>query len=367
MTGATIPPMPRKRPRGSGSVYLRGRIWWFSYWQDGQAHYESSGSEDREEANRQLKVKIGDIAAGRDIVPGKATVDDLFRLVVADYRLRKLRNLRDVEWRYGANVAPVLGRKLAARVRTSDIRAYATERLKTASPATVNRELAILHRAFTLGKQEEPPLIGRIPKIQRLEEGEARKGFLEPEQFDRLLEELPDRLRAMFVVGYHTGARRGELRKLRWEQVDFTAREIRLEGGQTKNKRARVLPIYNDMEKWLRWQRERIKPACPWVFANRGRPLGTHLDGWAEACERAGFPGLLFHDLRRSAVRNLIRSGVPEKTAMEITGHKTRSVFDRYNIITGEDVKRAAEKTGEYLDERRKAARPKLQVVNGGK
>jgi len=80
------------------------------------------------------------------------------------------------------------------------------------------------------------------------------------------------------------------------------------------------------------------------VFMHQGRAVKDFCGSWAAATEAAGCPGLLFHDLRRSAVRNMVRSGVPEVVCMRISGHKTRSVFDRYNIVSTRDLEEAAQK-----------------------
>jgi integrase len=82
----------------------------------------------------------------------------------------------------------------------------------------------------------------------------------------------------------------------------------------------------------------------PWIFHRKGKPIGDFRKAWATACKKAGVPGRILHDFRRTAVRNLVRAGVPERVAMQMTGHKTRSVFDRYNIVSEEDLMEAAKR-----------------------
>jgi integrase len=309
----------------------------------------------REEAEAKLLERLAEVKTGRfaGLVIEKVTVGDLIDLVIEDYEFRKLRSTPVVKWRAEANLRKAVGGLLAARFGPAEVKRYvAGRRAEAASDATINRELAIIRRGFTLGFQHDPQLVTRQPYIPILEEDNARQGFLEPEQYERLLHELPERLKALYVCAYHVGTRKGELRKVQWPQVDFEARQIKLTVGQTKGKRARTVPIYGDMETWLQRQRAGCGPDCPWVFYWHGRPVGAHLEGWAEACDRAGVPGLLFHDLRRSAVRNMKRAGNSDKSVMDISGHKTRSIFDRYDIISDADVAAVAKRTQEYLQKR---------------
>jgi integrase len=216
-----------------------------------------------------------------------------------------------------------------------------------------------------LGYEVEPKLVFQLPVIHKLPETIVRRGFLEPDQYETLLEQLPANLKALFVCGYHTGARKGELRSIQWPQVEFAAGLIRLPADQTKNKRPRTLPIYGDMRRWLEHQRETCPKGCLWVFHGAHTcQVDTHLNGWTEACKRAGVPGLLFHDLRRSAVRNMKKAGLQDLEAMRISGHLTRNVFDRYNIIDEDDLAEAGKRLEEYAQKRKQERAARLRRVN---
>jgi integrase len=186
-----------------------------------------------------------------------------------------------------------------------------------------------------------------------LEENNVRKGFLEHEAYVKLRNALPEGVQLLFVVGYHVGCRSGELLKVKWSQVDLVAKRIRLEPGTTKNKQSRHLPIFGEMIERLSLEkqiRDTTFPDCAAVFHRHGKPVRNFRKSWDAACKAAGLVGLLFHDLRRTAVRNMVRAGIPEKTAMAISGHKTRSVFDRYNIVNDRDLTDAGAKLERYLD-----------------
>jgi integrase len=246
----------RRRTKGSGSIRKRGNVLWIEYYVRGVCKAESTGQNNREYAAKLLQQRIGEAATGRNIGPEKATVGDLCKLVIADAELRRLRDAKRPRWLYEAHIAPLLGQVRADRFGPSQVRAYVeTRRQAGAEDSTINRELAIVRRGFVLGYREEPPLVRRVPAFPKLQENEPRRGFIEQAQYEAILNAIPDRLKALFVCGYHLGCRLLELRKLQWAEVDLDAREIRILAANAKNGEARTVPIYGEMDAWLATQR----------------------------------------------------------------------------------------------------------------
>jgi integrase len=344
-----------KRPNGTGCLFKRGRLWWLKYHRLGKPYQESSGTDDKAKAENLLTRRLGAIAEGtfRGLAPGRTTISELCGLVIQDYEYVKHRSTGHVRWRSEKHITPLVGAIKANEFGNAHLKFYVSSRRASgAQDSTINRELAIIRRGFTLAYEQDPPLVAKPIKIANLRENEARQGFIEHAQYLELLRCLPPHLKALFVVGYHVGNRLGELRNLLRVQVDLKAKEIRLTGQQTKNKEPRTLPIYGDMGIWLELQQaelEQAHPNCKYFFHTRGHRVGCHLKGWREACAAAGLPNLRFHDLRRSAVRNMERAGVPRKQAMKITGHKTESVYSRYDIVSAKDMKAAGSKLEHYF------------------
>jgi integrase len=139
------------------------------------------------------------------------------------------------------------------------------------------------------------------------------------------------------------------MKSLEWRDVDLRTGIIRLRSAVSKNGRPRELPLAGELRAILDHAHERRRPECRAVFHQDGKPIGAFRKTWASACKAAGLGKVLIHDLRRSAARNFVRAGTPEKIAMSISGHKTRSVFDRYNIVSGDDQVNAIRAQEAYL------------------
>jgi integrase len=261
------------------------------------------------------------------------------------------------------NIHPFFGQSKAARLTTDKMDEYRAKRkAEGRSDATVNRELSILRTAFHNARKRTPPKVNVVPYFPMIKETTVRRGFLSDEQYEALLKELPHELKALFVCGYITGMRRGELTGIRWDQVDFESGLITLEMGETKNQDARTVPILKgDMYDLLvasRQERNEKWPQSPWVFSRGGGMIKDFRWAWDEACKRADIVGLKFHDLRRTAVRNMRRAGVPQVVRMKISGHKTDSMERRYNIVDTEDLSIAKELLERRMNERKGAVAP---------
>lgn len=334
-----------------GMMRQRGRIWWIKYYRDGRPFEESSGSERRADAARLLKVREGDIERGLPITPrvGRVTWEEARRDLINDFVTNNKRSLSDMETRLRLHLDPYFrGRRLTA-ITTADVRSYIASRQCTkASAGTINRELTHLKRMFTLARQAGKIL--QTPHIPMLKENNVRTGFFESSQIECVIEKLPTYAQPLVRFAYLTGWRSSEIYGLQWRNIDFVGHQIRLDPGTTKNGEGRVFPMTNDLRELLsgqrakatRIERERGRIVTSVFIFESGAPIKSIRHSWTVACRAAGVPGRLLHDLRRTAVRNLVRANIPERVAMKLTGHKTRSVFDRYHIVSEGDLHLAA-------------------------
>ena len=207
-----------------------------------------------------------------------------------------------------------------------------------------------LRRMFSLARQGEDLVYS--PHIQQLDESDnVRQGFLNPGEFVKLHDNLPAYLKPIIEFLYLTGMRSGAARGLRHKDVDIEAKVIRLPVKLAKNKKPQLIPLSGRLLAIVKNAYENRSLQCPYLFHHEGQPIGDFRKAFDSAATAAGMTELLPHDLRRSAIRNLVRAGVKETVAMRLSGHRTRSVFDRYNIVSEDDLIDASKKLEAFLAE----------------
>lgn len=381
-----------RRARGEGRLFLRGNTWWAQYYDRGVQVRESTGEpRDKEhKAKKFLRTKLGQVAAGVRPDSSRLRYQDLRDAFVGDYEINARKSLRrdangeikplDKVERLDAFFSGYQAREIDSDLLRKFI---AGEQVRGLSNGTINRSLSALRRMFYIAKRDGK--VRDVPYFPMLKEAAPRQGFFERSQFDALSAALPDYLRLPLAIGFFTGMRAGEVLSLRWEQVDFLANTIMLRDGETKNGKGRTAPVVPQLRALLLEQRAKRQPDCPYVCfrldkLGRAGRIGSFRKVWQSRCVKLGlgamepatdrvtgetlyarprgprskpkakmiYKGMLFHDLRRSAVRNLVRAGIPERVAMTISGHKTRAVFERYNIVSQNDLVEAGQKLTEF-------------------
>jgi len=362
--------MKARRDRGDGGLFKLGNspMWYTKV----RGKRQSTGTTVKEEAKRELQKRLGRASLGiaDPTEQRKIRYEDVRDTLVADYAngpqnghslVTKADGTRTV---WGLNhLNKFFGGYSVVDINTKLLREFISFRQNMgAQNGTVNRNLCLLRRMLRLSARE---INLSVPYFPLLKESAPRQGFVEHENFKKLFAELPERLRAFVLFLYTTGCRTGEAKKLRWNQIDWKERVVRVEGAQTKNAAPRTIPLYDGVVKLLEAIPKSDRKEV--IF-----PVGCFRKAWQNACVRAGlgtltkgptnggygtYDGLKPHDLRRSAVRNLRKEGIGETVAMSISGHKTQEVFRRYDIKSTDDQRDAMRRVGSSLGQVLKVGR----------
>lgn len=357
----------RKRPRGTGSIFSvpGSRNRWVGYTgANGEYIRESCGSAKKEDAKNFLRRRMEAVSGGNFLGPRieKITADELFEDLLQHYRTHGYcvswpagcwEGVRGEDGAYVRKGRTYLkdyfGGMKASRVGTDQIAGYVEKRQgEGASKSTINRELSLLRRAFSLGFDAEPQKVSRIPKFHKFivsEKDCVRRGFAEESDYRKLAELAREPwLRALLALAYTYGFRKSELLGMRCSQVDLLNDTVCLYSGETKNDEGRLVRLTKECRELVVELRKGKQPEDYLFTRENGKPVRDLRRTWDTLVKAAGLSGLLLHDFRRSAVRTMVRRGIPERVAMGISGHKTRSVFDRYNIVSEADLADAVRK-----------------------
>jgi integrase len=345
---------------GSGMLYLQPGcdIWYMQIRFNGKRVRKSTGETDKRAANQFLTLELGKLAKGEYVAPDKSRtrVADLFTLVERDYMLKKRKTLEHEQQRWKKNLQPVFGDMLARNVHDEHITAYIDARVKAgASHATVNRETALLKRAFKLGRI-------RTVTFEHLTEDNARTGFIGDKEFS-ILTAVPLELwfRTFLEMSYAYGWRKAELLNLQVIKIDLDARVIRLEPGTTKNREGREVTMTKVIHALLT-ECVTGKATTDYVLTRNGERIKDFRRAWHNLCVQVGlahwecrtcgktvkgrtccgskpkYVGLYGHDFRRSMAREQRKRGTAESVIMKIGGWKTPAVFKRYDIVNNKDT-----------------------------
>lgn len=349
MSDTLAPGLYRRSHKAANGSKVEGAMIWLRYSCRGACgqpdcsgtHREPSGTEVEREAKRIRARKLSEVGAGKLVTVDaeRTTFADLVEMIEAEYTANGRKSLRRLKGAI-AHLRETFGTSRASAISTDRVTTYTAERQSAgAANATVKAELSALKRMFNLARRAER--VGRVPYIPMVEVHNTRQGFFTEPEYRAVVAALPADLRPVIEFLWLTGWRKQEALTLTWDAVDFEHAEIRLDPERSKNKDSRVLPFgeYKPLADLLYSQAKRKAGAR--VFHRSGRAIVDLRMAWRTATKAAGVPGRLIHDLRRSAARRLIAAGVPEQTAMAVLGHKTRSIFARYNIVTKSDLTNA--------------------------
>ena len=391
---APTTPRPKRRSRrgrarnGTGCLVRqtgpgKSKNYIAQWYEDGVRKTKSTGTSDEREAQAFLNARLGKVATGEpDPLPARRTKTSApatnpalaWRAAVEAYEKDQQRQKRGAVAQnlktLAKHLTPVFGTRTIDTITTRDLADFASAQLERFALATVRSHVAILRRLLNVAREQGH--LAAAPTITLGEPDNARQGFFEREELDAILPQLPRYLQRPVTVAYCTGWRfNSEVVTLPWTQVDMGRRTMKLRTSKTGKPRTfpfRLFPeleaVFVELHAERQARRAAGLPVSPLVFVDdaqaplfntsAGRRVGplkqtTVWRPWRAALTRANVEGKIFHDFRRTAVRNLVHAGVPQGTAMKLTGHTTLEVFERYNIVDERDLNDAVERYAAHL------------------
>jgi integrase len=339
--------------RGDGSIFLRGSTYWIKFSVGGRPFSMSTGTSNKTEAKYKLRAEVEKARGPQWLDPQqrKVTIGELVVDLFQWYRTQdRLNTLQDAEAGWRLHLQARFEHVRADLFSTSHQRNYREERLKEgAGNTTVNREFAILRRAYRIASWSEPPKVTRVPHFELTPEDNARKVFIDSATQQKLLKAAAERglwQRVFLETKFTYGWRVSEILRLFVRNIDLIDGAIRLD--KSKNKDAREVPLTPSL-RVLYQGLITGKPADSPVFESH------HVwYEWKNICALAGVQagkknaGYILHDIRRSSARNKRAAGVSTSVIMSMHGWKTEAMFRRYAIVDRSDMLEALRREEEH-------------------
>ena len=330
-------------------------FWWMKFYLNGKPVRETTEETNDRAAGKAMRKRITALEAGNASIEFRGLkVGDLVQLIERDYADRQQRSWARVEYAWRCHLEPFFAQKRIEDLGSDDRDDYVEKRQdEEASNSTISREHSYLNRMLELGRQTTPRKVTNPFKFKRLTEGNPRQGFLTLEQLQKFTKAChistnssrdQRHYAALAILGYHLGWRSKELRDLKVLQVEAETKSIRLYRSQSKNKSGRLMKLPADCWEIVSRYMQGKNPDDYLITRSNGFPIRSIKGGWRDIANRAGLPGMIFHDLRRTAARNMLRTGVSASVVMEILGWKSFAMLQRYDIVSEADLAIAADK-----------------------
>jgi integrase len=375
--GGSATSVRKRKPKGQGSLFQRKAdgLWYYSVVHNGIALKKCLGSFPSEaaawteaeivKAGFLNRIAIGELEASTSLT---VTVGELLDNYIEHLNTSGAKYAYIISCCVNATLRPCFGDRRVASLKTTDLERFRQERERQGrSSKTINNDLSYLRSALLFESNGTAPRIrrGDIPDFPMVKKVHIRSGFIEYLEYERILVKIPPSLKCLFVVAYHVGISKSELLRLKLADIDFANREVTLRG-----ENGRQLPIYADMEKWLRkqlrtatrfpdaldlffWFAEDVQLRHGGFRLIPGSSIRRFEASWNKAVAEAGHPGLRLHDLRRSALRNMVAAGIPEVKALEISGYRTNHVLTRHKIFPATELHDLTRKMDKWVTTKR--------------
>ena len=308
-------------------LYKRGSVWWMSLVYKGRRGRKSTETEDQKLAKKVYEKLKGEIAENRwfESLPGEEkTFREMMEKFLAEHASKKA-SCKSYE-SYVRSLNPFLGNHTLTDITPRVINEYKLKRRNDGvKPGSINRELAILKKAFNLALKEwEWVKENPASKVSMEEENNKRDRWLADDEEERLVEACSPRLRELVIFALNTGMRLSEILALTWRGVDLFRKTITV--FKSKNKEMRTLPMNQTIFEMLK-SRAKIKSIkTDLVFYNKNHAeidkrfvsLSFHY-----TARKAKVEDFRFHDLRHTFATRLVQSGKDLYKIQRLLGHKT--------------------------------------------